>query len=709
MNDKFETDSSIAGTYKVLGFIGEGAMGLVYKVEHSLLNKILALKVLKTEHLTEVVWQRFRLEALAIARLDHPNIVKIYDMSQTAEGLPFYTMDLLVGQSLADYIQDYGPVPVEDALPLFRQVCAALAYANDHGILHRDIKPGNIMLLTSQEGSIKKCAVKIVDFGIAKLIDDGTNSLQGLTKPGEVFGSPLYMSPEQCMGSKLDQRSDMYSVGITMFQALTGRPPLLGKSAVETAALHQSQEAPLLSDIAPEKDFPMALEDVIATMLEKAPDNRYSSLAEVASELLKIERSNESQTQNHSEKQSPNQGSRYQSRRQRQTEGYDKHSLFEDEYDHEEDSDEQRNDSNKLLTTKQKVAIGVILGIALVLITSATAVTLWPKAKEQQAKIVEAFDSPLASATGEKSDENDLLDSSQRKAISSYIASHKDKYSQLKTIDKKLYRVFEFPEKFSLGTLSYAFGKTRPSATGTVMVPAKSKLKLEASGELECYPELLLGFRPDDISWFAVKDVNPRNPNLAPNIVHLTSLKALEIKGCKIDGSDLKTLEQLQNLTLLNLSQTVVRSADLANCSLLEHLVTLQTEYLDEPSALLMILAKYNSCMILDLRHSTLTKQDIATLSQMTNLDALTLKECDLNDADIEALSSLPRLRFINIDNSKKLTINCLSSLAKFASLEKIVLPNHLQTEPVEKRLKKLAPQLKLVQTSLEPIGQIRF
>ncbi len=277
-------------------------MGLVYEVEHVLMAKRMALKILKTEHLTEAVWKRFRAEGQAIARLDHANIVRIYDMSQSEDGVPFYTMDLITGMSLADYLQDYGRMSQSEALPVFRQVCAGLAYAHEHGIIHRDIKPGNIMLigLSENDNKVADKQVKIVDFGIAKLTDESGNTIQGLTKPGEVFGSPLYMSPEQCNGQKVDQRSDLYSVGITLFQVLTGKPPLLGKTAIETTIMHQTTVPPTLSealakagrdaDGSASVKFSPRLEQVVATMLEKLPEDRYSSLSEVARELLQIER-----------------------------------------------------------------------------------------------------------------------------------------------------------------------------------------------------------------------------------------------------------------------------------------------------------------------------------------------------------------------------------------------------------------------------------
>lgn len=668
MSEKFKTGSLIAGTYRVLDFIGEGAMGLVYKVEHTLLNKTLAFKVLKTEYLSESIWKRFRLEAQAIARLNHPNIVKIYDMSQTEDGLPFFTMDLLVGQSLDNYLQDNGPLTVKEALPIFRQVCAGLAYANDHGIIHRDIKPGNIMLVDNLT-DVAKCTVKIVDFGIAKLVDDGNTPEQGLTKPGEVFGSPLYMSPEQCMGAKLDQRSDMYSVGITMFQALTGRPPLLGKSAVETTALHQSQEAPMLRDVAPDIDFPRELEEVVATMLAKAPVDRYSSLAEVAHELLRIEKGGF----NHLEAQS-----------------YSQH--------YSEDTQQ----STAQITKKQVVLLAslALVSIAAIfcLVVTYNLLTQPSKKQAQGNKTVPIFlrQNPLSKAN--RNDEDDILSNKQMKEIRAFVDSDKRPFSKIVKSGNQYSKVFDFPNNFSIGKINWNFYQKPVNGTGTITIPYGRPLKVEASVELRAFPELLMKFAPDDVAWFVITDVTPREPKLAPAIAHLTSLKFLELKGCKINDADLKTFERLTQLKTLVLSQTTVTCTQLINCSLLKHLKTLQTERLDQPTMFLETLQRYNQIETLDLRHTTLAKRDVAAISRMAKLTSLTVKQDELTDGDIETLAKLKNLKTLNIDECPSLTTNCLPSLAKFAKLRALIVPNQLRKQQVYDQLKKLAPQIKVAQ-----------
>ncbi len=677
MSDNFQTGSLIAGTYRVLDFIGEGAMGLVYKVEHTLLNKVLAFKVLKTEHLSETVWKRFHIEAQAIARLAHPNIVKIYDMSQTEDGTPFFTMDLLVGQSLDDYLQDYGRLTVEEALPIFRQICSGLAYANDHGIIHRDIKPGNIMLTDIEDDNIAQCTVKIVDFGIAKLVDDGNTAQQGLTKPGEVFGSPLYMSPEQCMGSKLDQRTDMYSVGITMFQALTGKPPLLGKSAVETAALHQTEEPPMLRDIAPDVDFPIELEEVIATMLEKSREDRYSSLAEVANELLRIERGED--------KHSPKERSANGSHRQNQWLS-----------DREISLDDTQNRTGQRAQTLTKAQLFLVAALALTGL-AATLYVLFP-VTVKRAKTVATYEQLVPIPKGEISESYEIISKQEEKEINEYLARHKGTYSRTENINGKLFKVFDFPEKFSLGKLYYNHGLTgdRLEAIGTHRIPASSRRKLEGSRFVQAYPELITRFRPDDLNWFSIDEVAPRNPKLATSVAHLRLLDHLDLKRCALNSVDLKVLEALKRLTILNISQSV-KSKELAEFSLLKQIRSLQLEYLENPSVLIKTLQSFNNLECLDLRHVKLNKNDYICLSQMSRLLSLTAKDCNMTDNDVEVLSKLSNLNFLNIDACNDLTSNCLVSFRKFKNLQHLVLPEGLYQKQTKKQLQQLLPGITII------------
>ncbi|MBI1270238.1 protein kinase [bacterium] len=282
--DEFEAEGSLArshassrdpligkilfGTYKIESIIGEGAMGIVYKARHLAFDRFVAMKTLKTDD--PVLWQRFAREVKTHARLKHENIVEAVDCLVAPGNRTFFVMEYLDGVPLEDLIKngELVKMPIEFGL-IVKQILAALSYAHNEGVVHRDIKPGNIVL-TKRDG---KYCVKMVDFGIARLQEDG----QRLTRTGQALGSPLYMSPEQCMGNDLDGRADLYSLGVLIYECLTGTFPFLGRDMVSTMALHcDPDKTPLpLKERIP--DFPCVeqLDSIIAKSLQTYPENRY--------------------------------------------------------------------------------------------------------------------------------------------------------------------------------------------------------------------------------------------------------------------------------------------------------------------------------------------------------------------------------------------------------------------------------------------------
>lgn len=221
-----------ADRYEIIARLGGGGMSTVYKARHTHMDKIVAIKVLQTNvgNTAESI-KRFQLEAKATSKLEHPNVISIFDFGVNEDGRPYMVMEYLEGVSLSDLLDKKGRLPVNGLKEIFVPVCEGLTHAHQNGIVHRDLKPGNIMLAKTQNGGVN---VKIVDFGLAKLV----NSEQKLTQTGETFGSPLYMSPEQCLGKQLDQRADIYSLGCVLFECLTGQPPFVGASVIDTFNKH---------------------------------------------------------------------------------------------------------------------------------------------------------------------------------------------------------------------------------------------------------------------------------------------------------------------------------------------------------------------------------------------------------------------------------------------------------------------------------------
>ncbi|CAN5537412.1 hypothetical protein BH11CYA1_BH11CYA1_14710 [soil metagenome] len=287
-DDKSPQKVELIGTivdskYKVLELLGAGGMGTVYRVRHLMLDKDVALKTFRSSKLTDEARLRFQREAQAIAKLSNRNIIAVYDFGYVNDTVPYYTMERLIGQSLKERLDASQHLTAEKAVAVFIQVCSGLVAAHKKGIIHRDLKPDNIFLESNTT------TVKLVDFGIAALTASSVNS-QRLTEMGTVFGSPLYMSPEQSMGQPVSESSDIYSCGCALYQALVGKPPFLGTSALSTLLLHQSAQIPSLKAEMRGRACPVALEKLVTTMLAKSPNDRYQSAEEVLERLQRIEK-----------------------------------------------------------------------------------------------------------------------------------------------------------------------------------------------------------------------------------------------------------------------------------------------------------------------------------------------------------------------------------------------------------------------------------
>jgi serine/threonine protein kinase len=271
----------VAGRYRVLAIIGTGGMGTVYRVEQLFLKKEFALKTLHSTNTTDLKVRRFQKEAQLASRLDHENLVRALDFGLIDNSQPFLIMDLVEGLTLAKYLESNGRMPVDLALQTFIPICFAMAHAHNEGVIHRDIKPGNIVLTRSRPDS-PAIIPKIVDFGIAKVME---GEEQTLTETGQVFGTPLYMSPEQTVGSHVDLRSDIYSLGCVFFEALTGVPPFKGETLIQTILQHRNKISDSLKKAALGLEFPEGLEQIVAKMLAKDPEARYQDCLTIAQDL----------------------------------------------------------------------------------------------------------------------------------------------------------------------------------------------------------------------------------------------------------------------------------------------------------------------------------------------------------------------------------------------------------------------------------------
>ncbi len=270
-----QTPSELTERYHVTSHIARGGMADVYEGQDTLLNRKVAIKVLHSQFSSDEAFvKRFRREAQAAANLTHPNIVGIYDWGQ-AQGTYFIVMEIVDGRSLRDVLRSEGALLPRRALEIAAETAAALSIAHQAGLVHRDVKPGNILL--AKDGT-----VKVTDFGIARAWDDS----QELTKTGAVIGTATYFSPEQAQGAAADARSDVDSLGVVLYETLTGRPPFTGESPMAVAFQHVSAEAPPASSLNP--DVSESLDAVVTKALRKDPAGRYQSAEEMRQDLLAV-------------------------------------------------------------------------------------------------------------------------------------------------------------------------------------------------------------------------------------------------------------------------------------------------------------------------------------------------------------------------------------------------------------------------------------
>jgi serine/threonine protein kinase len=274
---------SFIGSYQVKRCLGFGAMGEVYLGEHPTLGRQVAIKILRKEVSTDQeLVKRFFAEAQVLSTLQHPNIVKAIDLSVLPDGRTYYVTEFLEGRSLLQLIQEKKRIEFAEAKPLIQQLLQALSVAHEKGIIHRDVKPANIFLVKTSGAPL----LKLLDFGIAKLQDKSGLAMNGLSVPGVVLGTPAYMAPEQCTGKDIQPASDLYSVGIVLFELLTGKLPfgLLDEQAQMEA--HVRQKAPLLRGSLPSAS--PALEAFLQRSFEKSLKKRFASAQEMLTALNDI-------------------------------------------------------------------------------------------------------------------------------------------------------------------------------------------------------------------------------------------------------------------------------------------------------------------------------------------------------------------------------------------------------------------------------------
>jgi serine/threonine protein kinase len=627
--------------YEILALIGRGGMGNVYRVHHKMMNRDYALKALCTEQVTAASWRRFQNEAQAIGRMDHTNIVRIFNLGLHQGHLAYYIMDLLQGQTLQELLLDRVTLSENEALPIFIEACAGIGYAHKKGIVHRDIKPGNILIMDKEDMASK---VKILDFGIAKLSGIKDRENQQLTLAGEICGSPFYMSPEQCLGARVDARSDVYSLGCTLYEVLTGSPPLQGKNAVETMLMHQHAAPPSLRAASGGKQFPHLLESIVASMLAKTPMDRYQNMERVAHDLTAALSGEDVPIHPYTI------------------------TLTTQVVQPSPEGVGLQPETKKSSPIHSKKALVLLSATSLFFSVAAILVCL-PKhsvppqdnilssvgavpGTEERAKVTnvgedvfkeysaysgDAPDAKTYSNTDENTDEN-------TKANAIADADSKP-FSEDKIKDGKVYRVFHFPKDISIGLLRHdSKGIFNSTCQGTFEKAPDENLIFIPSPQSEQFPQYLKRFRAGDIYGvaFVPEIVTDRSLEVCLNI---PGVRKLNLENCtNLTKRSLVSLYKYQSLEAFRCINCPFSVEEIIRMPSFAHLKSL-TFRGNNLKAILTAARQANTLEQLDLMDSPVDKEDLAIIAGITSLQVVTVTPNKITKADLKLEVNLPHLK----------------------------------------------------------------
>ncbi len=680
----FATGDIVGNTYEVIDYIGRGAMGYVYHVRHTGLPKEYALKTLSPEQITETAWLRFQIEAQSIAKMFHPNIITIHNFAvHKAVGRveqPFYVMDLLAGTSLMEELRDNDPLPLERALSVFTQAASGIGYAHSKGIIHRDIKPGNVMLLKQPDAS--GATVKIVDFGIAKLTADSDLAQQHLTSAGEVCGSPLYMSPEQGLGQAVDARSDVYSLGVSFFEALTGDLPFKANSAVDIMLLHQSAPVPKLNSIADGVAFPAVVQQVIEAMMAKDPSQRYQNMQEVVADLVAIQLGNPLPSLTSKSSSSSSSSSL--------ATGVEHEADAELAAEADSESQPVLEDSDRALPTasarsSRPTAQMVFLGLSVAAAVSSTLAFLAIKSAGNQSssssssspKLPSRAQSGVVASAASKPGLN--VGSSVGPSAGSKIASNtksqpeKDKpkldpeedkepgeslkettpFATVRQVKGRRIVSFDFPTDALIGKI-YSWNEDTGEEQ---IVKAKGRLTYN-KGEWLCfipsriiakYPQYLKRFQPGLLAGIRLNE-NSDSDQILEFCTIIPGIKYLELhRTSKLTSDCVPSLNKFTELDEFDGYHSTVGGINLARAACWDKIEKFHYSHCPNVTPMLVKLKACKKLTLLDVHESNLTYQDYKAISELTNLRELKFESDRITLNELKLLANLPNLETIEL------------------------------------------------------------
>lgn len=608
-----EVGSIIQERYRVLNLLGRGGMGSVYHVRSLKSESDFALKLLD-RHAGESSARRFEIEAKVANRLDHPNLIKVHDSGVTEDGQPFLVMEYVPGMTLSAHLQRKGRLTVAQALNIFIQVGFALAYAHENGLIHRDLKPSNIMLIEDTAGSLCS-SVKLVDLGIAKWTAEEEYAQQTLTKTGEVFGSPLYMSPEQCKGVPVDRRSDLYSLGCVIYESLTGAPPFVGDNALSTMMKHQAETPLSLKEASLGIEFPQAVELVVAKLLEKDPDKRYSNAQLVTAELVTIQQSIH-------EKQDSTKTLLTAAQKEKRC-----------------------KEAEAIFSTRNLICSLIVLASYGLGFLTGHVTTPSDAPQKKPSNVTRIEENP----NGVPRDYVEVMEGESPKGKDPYMNTGKEYFT--KQSGKQI--ICKFPSR-SIGKIGIQDPDKLPvfmtDAWGEKTIP-RGLLAFEGNSELMLYPRMLEKFRPGELGALVLENGNRRATKLLRILPLQKNLLYLSLNDTWVDNHDLLEIGKLPELQQLYLGGSQIDSNAMTAMENLNKLKCLDITESMGASKLLVALSNSRAMELLRLKRCSIKPEDLEAIGKICNLKKLDLKaNKNITDESLKWLASLKYLRELNLE-----------------------------------------------------------
>jgi len=637
-------ETVIDGKYKISSCLGKGGTGVIYKVVHLTKNKEFALKILAGEF-SESQLQRFQAYAKAASLLDHPNLAKVMDFGIQANKQPYFVMEFVEGITLKDYLKRCGRLTYDDIFAVFLPLCWALQDAHEKGVIHRNVKPSNMMLI-GEQGSFQ---CKLLDFGLGKV---GERNRKAHNMDDSDIDNFMYMSPEQCSGKKTDIRSDIYSLGCALFEAITARPPFRGRTAQETIDQHLNVKPPTLKEASLGRDFPVELESIVQTMLSKDPQQRFSSGSQVAENLMRLKLSQQLRIKTKAQPKSKE-------------------------------------------ISQDRLIIG--LGLATALATG-LAFFFWLQLNkptdDEHGRTPDSF----ASAPG--FGQMKYFPPEVRVIESDRIGEPIELAQDLSTtpflykvehIDGNELRHYKFPDRLG-GILTdryYTSHSTRGIQTILWTGPMTFSPNYEA---LRKFPRLFKRFKDDEIRSVTIKQ-SQISQEAVKDLTTYKNLDELIFDNTDLNNAGLKLLETVPTLTSLHLLSTNVGPSAVAHFPRLQLLHKLSLGEILDAGLVLNALRNSRALEELKLKNCrNLTARDYQLIAALPNLKKFTIQDYQGIDTRLfDQLAKSRSLRELNIENPD-ITDEVIRSLGKLKRLQVLVLFERNITLQQKNSLKKLLP-----------------